>query len=62
MKNTESMKPLIGVGTILEISGHQGIVKSITREGVECCVANHMVVLDFDKITAALQNPELNNI
>jgi hypothetical protein len=50
----EAMKPLIGVGTELEVSGHNAVVTAITREGVECKVAKQTVVLDFDKIVEYL--------
>ena len=54
MKAKEPVTPLIGIGTKLEISGHPGVVTAITREGVECRVADNIVVLDFDKIVANL--------
>jgi hypothetical protein len=60
MKDKEPVTPLIGIGTTLEVSGHPAIVTSITKEGVECKVAKHIVVLDFDKIVLALQ--QLNNV
>jgi len=55
MKDKEPVKPLIGVGTQLEISGHSAVITAITKEGVQCKVANHTVVMDFDKIVLALQ-------
>ena len=50
----EPVKPLIGKGTTLEVSGHPAVVTGITKEGVECKVANRIVVLDFEKIVKYL--------
>ena len=59
MSKEENIKPLVGIGTTFDVSGHQAEVTAIKRDGVEVVLKNvpsmtRPMMVDFEHIEKAL--------
>ena len=56
-------KPIVGVGTEFDISGHKARVTYITRDGVACQIGkDRKFVVPFDQVETAVEKAEKESV
>ena len=58
-KEIHSEKPIVGIGTTFDVSGHKAKVVAITKEGIQVTIPNvtndsHPMIVDFKEIEKAV--------